>query len=299
MPSRLWVGALVVLTLALLALWFGMRASAGRPQTRLGLAEQAEPSGTSTWAQGTARPTPAGAVSTKECPLPPAKNSGASSGPLAGGLQPSGRPSTNRTDGGGLYRYDADGLNEAMRSAMPEIDRCYEDWLRVQPALGGRMKVRFTIATDDGVEGQVTQVSVGDAGTGNIAFEGCVLSVISALRFEPPLNGEVTVTYPLAFIAPPSPPKELQSELVNLCRRIRSEAQRAELANIPAEDLLTAVLANLKQQTPELDPYFSALLPSDVPPIQRLETFKRAISAAIGTTRVCPEFDSLWAGKPI
>jgi hypothetical protein len=182
---------------------------------------------------------------------------------------------------------------------MPEIDRCYEDWLRVQPALGGRMSVRFTIETDDGVEGQVSHVSVGDAGTGNIAFEGCVLSVISALRFEPPLDGEVTVSYPLAFIAPPSPPKELQSELTNLCLRIRSEAQRAELAKVAADDLLTAVLTNLKQQTPGLEAYFAALLPSDVPPIQRLETFKRAISAAIGKAWVCPEFDALREGKPI
>jgi TonB family protein len=187
-----------------------------------------------------------------------------------------------------------------MRSAMPEIDRCYEDWLKSQPTLGGRMNVRFTISTDDGVEGQVSQVSVVDAGTGNIAFEGCVLSVISALRFEPPLSGETTVSYPLAFVAPPSPPEELQPVLVNLCQRMRSEAQRFERENVSPDDLLTAVISSLEEQTPGLAVYFAALLPSQVvPPVQRKETFKRAISKAIGKPWVCPEFEALWEGKAV
>jgi hypothetical protein len=217
----------------------------------------------------------------------------------AAGPDRSGMPSTLGVDGGKLHPFDKEGLDSAMQSAMPEIDRCYEDWLKAQPTLGGRMKVQFTIGTDDGVEGQVSSVSVVDAGVGNIAFEGCVLSVISALRFQPPLDGERTVTYPLAFIAPPSPPKELQSDLVNLCQRMRSEAQRAEAANVSPDDLLTSVISSLEQQTPGLEVYFSALLPSDVPPVQRKETFKRAISKALGAPWVCPEFEALWDGKPV
>lgn len=80
------------------------------------------------------------------------------------------------------------------------MKECYEEWLKVQPSLGGRVVVRFTIDTDDAVEGRVSKaLLVGDAGMGHLAMEGCVLSVMSALRFEPPLSGTMDVTYPLNF----------------------------------------------------------------------------------------------------
>lgn len=102
-------------------------------------------------------------------------------------------------DGSVRYKLDRDGIREAMRSGLPEIKDCYEQWLKLQPDLGGRLKVNFTIDTDDGVEGRVTSVSLGDAGMGHVAMEGCVLSVVSGLPFEPPLNGSINVTYPFAF----------------------------------------------------------------------------------------------------
>jgi hypothetical protein len=296
MRFRNWMGALVALSLALCGISFGIRNCSPTPSMNNPTAEQVQSPAQSV-ARQPAVP-PALQASTNERgsamvsrTLPPGR----------GGLAPgsSGLASAGGLDAGTLHRFDGAGLDEAMRAAMPEVDHCYAEWLKVQPALGGRMKVQFTIASDDGVTGQVSHVSVGDAGTGNVAFEGCVLSVISALRFEPPLNGEMNVTYPLAFIAPPIPPEGLQSELLNLCSTIRSEARRAELANVATDDLLTAVIGSLEEQTPDLKVYFNALLPRDVPPIQRLETFKRAISTAIGAAWVCPEFEALWAGKRI
>jgi hypothetical protein len=291
MRLRLWIGALLVLTFALVSIWLGRASWTPHLTDMRPVPERGASSLGKTAARG---PEDVGAtIAASTNARPPA------SAALRAGPNRSGGASTAGVDAGERYPFDKKGLDSAMQSAMPEIDRCYEDWLRAQPTLGGRMKVQFTIDTDDGVEGQVSRVSVGDAGVGNIAFEGCVLSVISALRFQPPLDGARTVTYPLAFIAPPVPPKELQSDLVNLCQRMRSEAQRAEAANVAPDDLLTAVISSLELQTPGLEVYFSALLPSDVPPIQRKETFKRAISKAIGTAWVCPEFEALWDGQPI
>lgn len=100
----------------------------------------------------------------------------------------------------GRYRLDRDGIQAAVRSGLPEMKDCYEEWLKVQPSLGGRVVVRFTIDTDDAVEGRVSRAQVmADAGLGHVAMEGCVLSVMSALRFEPPLSGTMDVTYPLNF----------------------------------------------------------------------------------------------------
>lgn len=86
-----------------------------------------------------------------------------------------------------------------MRSAIPEVKDCYESWLPMDPGLGGRLVVTFTIDTDDAVEGRITQLTVGDAGIGHVPLEGCVLSSLSDLRFDPPLNGPINVTYPIVL----------------------------------------------------------------------------------------------------
>jgi hypothetical protein len=290
MRFRSWTTGLVVSSLALLALglWaLAPPASVSQLNSQSGATSSPSPA--------LAHRTPGKADSTNEHqPSPAGTRTTAFATP---GAAPA--PSVRHVDGGGLHRFDKQGLDEAMASAMPEIDACYEEWLKIQPSLGGRMNARFTINTDDGVEGRVSQVSVGDGGAGNIAFEGCILSVISELRFDPPLGGEMHVSYPLAFIPPPVPPEEVQSQLVSLCQRIRSEALRAELANTALDDLMTVVISNLEQQTPGYKVYFDALLPSDVPPVQRKETFKRAISAGLGKAWVCPEFEALWDGKAI
>lgn len=108
--------------------------------------------------------------------------------------------SPNARSDGGVYPLDRDGIRAAVRSGLPEMKDCYEEWLKVQPSLGGRVLVRFTIDTDDAVEGRVTKAQlVEDGGMGHLAMEGCVLSVMSGLRFEAPLNGTIDVTYPLVF----------------------------------------------------------------------------------------------------
>ncbi|MDP3504679.1 MAG: sigma-70 family RNA polymerase sigma factor [Myxococcales bacterium] len=102
-------------------------------------------------------------------------------------------------DGGVRYPLDKDGIRAAVKSAVPDVKDCYESWLAMNPALGGSLIVKLTIDTDDGVEGRVTRLSLDDGGMGNVAFEGCALSSLSDLRFEPPLDGPMNVTYPLLF----------------------------------------------------------------------------------------------------
>ncbi len=102
-------------------------------------------------------------------------------------------------DGGVRFAISREGIKAAMRGAIPELKDCYEAWLKVKPGLAGKIVPRFTIDTDDGEVGKVTQVSLGDAGLGHAAFEGCVLNVVSDLRFDAPMDGEVQVTYPLVF----------------------------------------------------------------------------------------------------
>lgn len=104
-------------------------------------------------------------------------------------------------DGGTRFELGREGLRSAMASGVEEIRRCYEDWLKMDPGLAGTLRVRFSIDSEDGIEGKVISVSlVGDAGMGNVAMEGCVMSVVSDLRFEPPVEGPLNVTYPYVFL---------------------------------------------------------------------------------------------------
>lgn len=106
---------------------------------------------------------------------------------------------TSASDAGARFAIDREGIRAAMRSAIPEVKDCYESWLPMNPGLGGKLVVTFTIDTDDAVEGHITQLTVGDAGIGHVPLEGCVLSSLSDLRFDPPLNGPINVTYPIVL----------------------------------------------------------------------------------------------------
>ncbi len=180
---------------------------------------------------------------------------------------------------------------------MPDLEHCYEEWLKLQPTLTRRMQLALTIDTDDGVHGRITKASIPDAGAETFAFDSCILSVVSELRFEPPLSGPLKVTYPLAFTAPPPASAAVKPELINFCERLRTEALKPEHAHVSPGDLLTVVIASLERQTPALKPYFAELLQNDVPPPQRKVTFARGISSAQGHPWVCPTFDTLWNGE--
>lgn len=107
----------------------------------------------------------------------------------------------------GVWPTDADGIRSAVREALPDLRQCYDAWLQAHPDLGGTVKASFTIAADaDGAEAGVTEVHLQESTVGQPFLEGCVLNVLSALRFEPPPDGPVTVTYPFVLRSERQPP---------------------------------------------------------------------------------------------
>jgi RNA polymerase sigma factor (sigma-70 family) len=104
-------------------------------------------------------------------------------------------------DAGVRFALDRAGLRAAIHSARPKVGECYNEWRKLDPSLGGKFVVSFTIDTDDGVEGRVSRISAFDAGVGNVPFEGCVLASLQDLRFEPPLDGPLNVRFPFLFDA--------------------------------------------------------------------------------------------------
>lgn len=103
-------------------------------------------------------------------------------------------------DAGHLWTTDAEGIQSAVFESLDGIRECYDGWLELQPDLEGEIVVRFVIS-DGGGGGAVSQAEVVD-GTlpEHTFFDGCVLNVMSTMRFEaPPGGGEVVVNYPFAF----------------------------------------------------------------------------------------------------
>lgn len=145
--------------------------------------------------------TPPGAVAPLTTPVLPVVDQPSTESPRASAepSRTSAMTTNSASDAGTRFAIDREGIRAAMRSAIPAVKDCYESWLPMNPGLGGRLVVTFTIDTDDAVEGRLTQIAVGDAGIGHVPLEGCILSSLSDLRFDPPLNGPINVTYPLVL----------------------------------------------------------------------------------------------------
>ncbi|WP_231864908.1 AgmX/PglI C-terminal domain-containing protein [Sorangium cellulosum] len=98
-------------------------------------------------------------------------------------------------------------IQQAVRARFGGLRKCYEDGLRRDPNLAGRIAVRFVIGRD----GKVTTVTEGalppassppsaaSAPMPDRAVVSCVLREFEKLTFPAPEGGVVTVVYPLMF----------------------------------------------------------------------------------------------------
>ena len=95
-------------------------------------------------------------------------------------------------DGGSL---PPEVIQRVVRQSFGRFRGCYEDGLRTNPTLEGRVTARFVIARD----GSVATVQSGGTDLPDPRVVSCVLRAYSSLTFPSPKNGIVRVTYPLAF----------------------------------------------------------------------------------------------------
>lgn len=93
-------------------------------------------------------------------------------------------------------RIDAAVVTRIVRQNMARFRLCYENGLRTNPNLQGRVNVRFVI----GVDGAVSRVGHGGNSTmPNQGVLSCVVRAFNGLSFPRPQGGEVTVVYPVNF----------------------------------------------------------------------------------------------------
>jgi serine/threonine-protein kinase len=89
----------------------------------------------------------------------------------------------------------AEGIQAVVSKAFPELQGCYEKALGKGQDMSGRVAVRFEISP----EGRPMLVRIGDTTLPDAEAQTCVLRTFRALRFDPPVGGNHTVSYPLEF----------------------------------------------------------------------------------------------------
>jgi TonB family protein len=92
-------------------------------------------------------------------------------------------------------KRDNDAINAIVASHRASIRMSYEKYLKRDPALAGKVTIRFTIAAS----GSIAAVTVLENTTGNKELEDEIVRKIRMWRFEEIPDGDVTVTYPFLF----------------------------------------------------------------------------------------------------
>lgn len=101
------------------------------------------------------------------------------------------------SDIGGSGDFDSAAVVRMIKTRIKAIQRCYENELRRNPSLSGKVVVEFTIQTTGSVTGAKSSTNT----TGDPAVAACVVSTISRFRFNDPapVGGSVSFSYPFVF----------------------------------------------------------------------------------------------------
>lgn len=95
-----------------------------------------------------------------------------------------------------LGALDRSLVSEVVKRNLNPIRYCYQRELAKNPALAGKVVVKFTIAAD----GSVSAASVSSTTLGDAAVESCVVGRFLRMQFPPATGGGIViVSYPLTF----------------------------------------------------------------------------------------------------
>lgn len=91
-------------------------------------------------------------------------------------------------------------VRRVIRQRLGRIRLCYEDGLRMNASLRGRVTTRLVIDKD----GNVTSAKDSGSDVPDANVVSCVVRALSTMSFPQPDGGIVTVTSPIRF-SPPTP----------------------------------------------------------------------------------------------
>jgi len=100
--------------------------------------------------------------------------------------------------GGGIPAWLRDMIRKRVRDSLPELEAVYNEAIRRNPELRGKIIVRFRIDPS----GKVQRAESAEGDVRDPAFVNSVLEKIRRWNFEPTGGHTVDVLYPFIFIAP-------------------------------------------------------------------------------------------------
>jgi len=105
-------------------------------------------------------------------------------------------PETKAPEKPMVGRLPPEEIQKVVRADFGKLKGCYEEALKVDAKLAGKLTVRFVIKTD----GLPEKVEKADGTTiADANMVQCSLKVFEGLKFPPPEGGIVTVVYPVDF----------------------------------------------------------------------------------------------------
>jgi len=100
--------------------------------------------------------------------------------------------------GGGIPAWLRDMIRRRVRDSLPELEAVYNEAIRRNPELRGKLIVRFRIDPS----GKVQRAESAEGDVHDPAFVNSILERIRRWNFEPTGGHTVEVLYPFIFIAP-------------------------------------------------------------------------------------------------
>jgi hypothetical protein len=91
--------------------------------------------------------------------------------------------------------FDLQQIQAVVRTRLTQINQCYQAGMQRSPELGGRLAIHFEIAP----HGEVFFAHLGGVSIADPTMQRCVLDAFRDLRFPPPPEGQMSVSYPLVF----------------------------------------------------------------------------------------------------
>ena len=122
--------------------------------------------------------------------------SGLGSGEAADGMVAIG--GTGRQGGDPIPPWIREMIRAKVRGYLPELEARYSTAIRSNPALRGKLLVRFRIDPS----GKVLRAVMVESSLEDVAFNDAVLEKIRRWTFDPPAGRTVDVLYPFFFVAP-------------------------------------------------------------------------------------------------
>ncbi len=95
-----------------------------------------------------------------------------------------------------LSPFDKAAIDRVVKQRLQQIRYCYQKELTKNPALAGKVTIKFVIARD----GSVSSATVKSSSLDNVIVEKCIASKFMRMRFPPPKSdGIAVVAYPFVF----------------------------------------------------------------------------------------------------